>query len=297
MQAKLFCILLGFFNFYEGGNGYMRFVEYSHRHADAIIANDPMLKERYEQFVGALRSITDEELINDFLSKKAEYATRGTSFKSMTPSINGILKERMLAIPGWKSEVDIFNDTTGAIGNTEWRLDFACDDAFCVEVAFNHGEAIAWNLLKPVLSCELNHVEKAVQGQLGIYVCATDNMKIAANIDSASGSYEKVLRYLPPMMNQLTIPMMIIGLEPFETFKISSAAEVIKTDHVIDDTLINHKVMVTKADDYSTYKGTVIEVDEVVVENELEMQITVQKSRNHKRNFTERMIKFLELLN
>lgn len=274
----------------------MKFITHSHRHADAIIANDPQLKERYEQFVGALRSISDEELIADFLNKKAEYAARGTSFKSMTPSINGILKERMLAIPGWQAEVDIFNDTTGAIGNTEWRLDFACDNAFCVEVAFNHGEAIAWNLLKPVLSCELNHVQKAVQGQLGIYVCATDNMKIAANIDSASGSFEKVLRYLPPMMNQLTIPMMIIGLEPFETFKISGTAEVIRTNHVIDDSLINHKVMVTKADDYSTYKGTVTEVKEVVVIGEQELQITVQKSRNNTREFTERMIRFLEVL-
>lgn len=275
----------------------MRFVEYSHRHAKAIIENDPQLRERYDQFVGALRSISDEELIADFSQKKAEYAARGTSFKSMTPSINGILKERMLAIPGWKSEVDIFNDTTGAIGNTEWRLDFACEDAFCVEVAFNHGEAIAWNLLKPVLSCELNHVEKAIQGQIGIYVCATDNMKIAANIDSASGSYEKVLRYLPPMMNQLTIPMMIIGLEPFETFKISSTAEVIRTDHVIDTSLISHRVMVTKADDYSTYKGIVTDVEEVVVGGEEELQITVQKSRNDTKEFTERMIRFLEVLN
>lgn len=275
----------------------MRFIEYSHRHADAIIANDPVLKERYEQFTNALRNMTDEDLIADFLAKKAEYAARGTSFKSMTPSINSMLKERMLAIPGWQAEVDIFNDTTGVIGNTEWRLDFACDNAFCVEVAFNHGEAIAWNLLKPVLSCELNHVEKAVQGQLGIYVCATDNMKIAANIDSASGSFEKVLRYLPPMMNQLTIPMMIIGLEPFETFKISDSAEVIRTDHVLDDSLLEHKVMVTKAEDYSTYKGTVTEVEELTVAGHPEMQITVQKSRNNSAQFTERMIKFLEILN
>lgn len=275
----------------------MRFIEYSHRHADAIIANDPALKERYEQFTNALRNMTDEDLIADFLAKKAEYAARGTSFKSMTPSINSMLKERMLAIPGWQAEVDIFNDTTGVIGNTEWRLDFACDNAFCVEVAFNHGEAIAWNLLKPVLSCELNHVEKAVQGQLGIYVCATDNMKIAGNIDSASGSFEKVLRYLPPMMNQLTIPMMIIGLEPFETFKISESADVIRTNHVIDESLLDHKVMVTKAEDYSTYRGTVTEVEELTVTGHPEMQITVQKSRNNSAQFTERMIRFLEILN
>lgn len=274
----------------------MRFIQYSHRHADAIIANDQQLKERYEQFVGALRSITDEELIADFLNKKAEHAKRGTSFKSLTPSINEILKARMLAIPGWQAEVDIFNDTTGAIGNTEWRLDFACDNAFCVEVAFNHGEAIAWNLLKPVLSCELNHVEKAVQGQIGIYVCATEKMKIAANIDPSSGSFEKVLRYLPPMMNQLTIPMMIIGLEPFETFKISDTAEIVRSDYVIDKELIDHRVMVTTVGDYSTYKGTVNAVEEVVVWDEPEWQITVSKSKNNRKIFAESMIKFLEIL-
>ena len=65
---------------------------------------------------------------------------------------------------------------------------------------------------------------------------------------------------------------------------------------MIDDSLINHKVMVTKADDYSTYKGTVTEVKEVVVIGEQELQITVQKSRNNTREFTERMIRFLEVL-
>ena len=275
----------------------MEFREYSHRHADAIIKNDKDLRKRYDQFVGALRSISEEELITDFLEKKKRHSQKGTSFKSITPSINGILKESMLDIPGWKAEVDIFNDTTGVIGNTEWRLDFACDDAFCVEVAFNHGEAIAWNLLKPVLSCELNHVEKAVQGQIGIYVCATDNMKKVANIDSASGSFEKVLRYLPPMMNQLTIPMVIIGLEPFETFKINDKAEIVRRNYIIDDSLLNQRVRITKADDYATYMGDVIDVKEIHVDGNKEMQITIQKpKRKSSEEFTDRMIKFLEIL-
>ena len=274
----------------------MKFREYSHRHADAIIKNDKDLRKRYEQFVGALRSISEEELITDFLEKKKRHSQKGTSFKSITPSINGILKERMLDIPGWKAEVDIFNDTTGVIGNTEWRLDFDCDDSFCVEVAFNHGEAIAWNLLKPVLSCELNHVEKAVQGQIGIYVCATDNMKKVANIDSASGSFEKVLRYLPPMMNQLTIPMVIIGLEPFETFKINDKAEIVRRNYIIDDSLLNQRVRITKVDDYATYIGDVIDVKEIHVDGNKEMQITVQKSKRKSEEFIDRMIKFLEVL-
>lgn len=122
------------------------------------------------------------------------------------------------------------------------------------------------------------------------------NMKIAANIDSASGSFEKVLRYLPPMMNQLTIPMMIIGLEPFETFKISDSAEVIKADYVLDESLMDKKVKVTKVDDYSTYKGIVTDVADILIGENVEKQITVQKSRNNSREFTERMIRFLEVL-
>ena len=274
----------------------MKFKEYSHRHADAIIANDEQLKEKYNEFTNALTSISEDELIEDFLKKKEEHIQRRTSFKSITPSINDLLKRKMLSISGWKAEVDIFNDDAGEIENTEWRLDFAYDDAFCIEVAFNHGEAIAWNLLKPVLACELNHVKKAVQGQIGIYVCATDKMKTAGNIDSASGSFEKVLRYLPPMMNQLTVPMMIIGLEPFETFKISTNAKIIRQNHIIDESLIDKKVIVTQMDDYSTYKGRVTSVDEVVIENNVERQITVHKSTNRSKKFTERMIRFLEII-
>ena len=33
----------------------MEFIEYSHRHADAIIASDELLKERYNQLTGTIR--------------------------------------------------------------------------------------------------------------------------------------------------------------------------------------------------------------------------------------------------
>lgn len=205
----------------------MNFITYSHRFAEAIINSDVTLLNRYNEFINAIYNISDIDLIRDFTQKKNQHRQRGTSFKSLTPSINTLIKSRISIIPGWFSEVDIFNDITGVLGNTEWRLDFACDNALCVEIAFNHGEAIAWNLLKPVLACELNHVQKVIQGKLGIYVCATDALKKAGNIDSASGSFEKVLRYLPPMMNQLTIPIMIIGLEAPTSFIINKKANIV----------------------------------------------------------------------
>lgn len=271
----------------------MEYTSYSHRFAEAIIAADPELYRRYNEFIGAISSISDEELITDFERRKEDHAQRGTAFKSLTPSINGLLKAKMLELPGWQAEVDIFNDETGAIGNTEWRLDFACDDAFCIEVAFNHGEAIAWNLLKPVLSCELNHVQKAVQGKLGIYVCATDMMKTAANIDPASGSYEKVLRYIPPMMNQLTVPMMIIGLQPFESFKIAENAEVIRKIHTLDDRWVGKRVLVT-LNDYSTFKGTAIRFISAADAHDGIEKIVVQKSRRDIRDIGLNNIRFIE---
>ncbi len=204
----------------------MKYITYSHRFAEAIINHDDELCQRYSEFISAISSISDDSLIEDFTKRKKEHELKRTAFKSITPSINYLLKEKMSHIPGWNSEVEIFNDETGILGNTEWRLDFACNNTFCVEVAFNHGEAIAWNLLKPVLACELNHVKKAVQGRVGIYVCATDELKKAGNIDSTSGSFEKVIRYLPPLMNQLTIPIMVIGLKSFDTFKINKHAEI-----------------------------------------------------------------------
>lgn len=196
----------------------MKLLFHAHRYADAIIDREPYLKQRFLEFIDALAGISDQDLIDDFYMKKTMHTARKTNFKSLTPSINDLLKQRMAVIPGWECEVDIFNDTTGTVVNTEWRLDFACRGGFAVEVAFNHGEAIAWNLLKPVLASELNHVQKAIQTKLGIYVCATEAMKKAGNIDSASGSYEKVQRYLMPMMGQLTTPMMLIGIDAPETF-------------------------------------------------------------------------------
>ena len=201
----------------------MLFEMEEHRFANAIIAADDELRQRYNEFISAIEGITDTEIIEDFLRRQEDHAERNTDFKSITPSINHLLKKRMEKIDGWESEVDIFNDTEGIIENTEWRLDFACEGGFAIEVAFNHGEAIAWNLLKPVLASEQNHVEKALQTRMAIYVCAMEEMKRAGNIDSASGSFEKVKRYLKPMMNQLVTPMVLIGLKAPETFFVDDA--------------------------------------------------------------------------
>ena len=136
--------------------------------------------------------------------------------KSISRAINRLIKDG-LERKNWISESAIFNDPN--YQQTKWRLDFA-KKLFSVEVAFNHGEATAWNLLKPVLASELNHVSKDAQTQIGVVIMANQGMKDAGGFDSAVGTYEKAIRYLAPLQNQLTVPMILIGLKAPETFNV-----------------------------------------------------------------------------
>lgn len=183
------------------------------RHADVIL-NEPEFRSQYHELISVMHNITDEDLIATHLAYTEGLCIGGP--KSLSVAINQLLRERLTA-QGWETEPAIFH---GLIyQDKHWRLDFAKQDV-SIEVAFNHGEAIAWNLLKPILASELNHVQKQIQTKIGVVICATNSLKFAGGFDSAVGTYEKFLEYLPVLRNQLTTPLLIIGLLPPETFSI-----------------------------------------------------------------------------
>jgi hypothetical protein len=186
----------------------MEFTAYSHRFGLAI-ANEKEFISEWNELQEVLGSISDDAIIK----AHAEFTPNN---KSISRVINMLIKKGLEA-KNWASESAIFNDPN--YQQTKWRLDFA-KNLFSVEVAFNHGEATAWNLLKPVLASELNHVSKDAQTQIGIIIMASQDMKEAGGFDSAVGTYEKAIRYLAPLQNQLTVPMILIGLEAPKTFKV-----------------------------------------------------------------------------
>ena len=47
---------------------------------------------------------------------------------------------------------------------------------------------------------------------------ATEEMKRLGGFDGAVGTFEKAVRYLKPLQNQLSCPMVLIGLNAPETF-------------------------------------------------------------------------------
>jgi len=188
----------------------MKFKTQPHRQGD-IILNEQNYSGLYQEVKDAISSISDMDIIkrqNEKYPKKM----------SLSHAINDLLRDR-LETKGWVKESPIFQQD-GYMTDKKWRLDFA-KDSISIEVGFNHGEAIAWNLLKPVLASELNHVQKAIQTRVGILICATKSLKEAGGFDGAVGEFEKICRYLIPLNNILSVPMVIIGLEAPEIFKIS----------------------------------------------------------------------------
>lgn len=192
----------------------MRYTMHDHRYALNLFNTNPAFTSLYQEIIDTLDNINDADIIAEFNSNTRE------NIKSLSEPINALIRNRLVAL-GWRAESAIFSDPSYAEARDKkrWRLDFA-KDKISIEVAFNHGEAIAWNLIKPVLASELNHVEKDIQTDAGIIICATKSMKKAGNFDGAVGTYEKFMRYLLPMQNMLPTPILLIGLEAPESFYI-----------------------------------------------------------------------------
>ncbi len=209
----------------------MDFVTFNHRFALDIVESNYELKLLWEEVQDAIHSITDERL-------KAEFLKSSTKM-SLSDSINRLIDEELVA-RNWTPQSAIFQGTD--YSEKKWRLDFskrinnpeAGISGVALEVAFNHGEAIAWNLMKPVLAAELNQIELQTEigSGIGIYICATDELKSAGGFDGAVGEYEKVLRYLVPLFQKLTVPMIIVGLNAPHTFKVEKRKNAITNRNV-----------------------------------------------------------------
>lgn len=191
----------------------MNYQLHSFRHAEIILQEKSFLPQYYE-LSKIVESISDEDIIERHESFGVDNIEKLP--KSISRAINELLKERFID-SGWLPEPPIFQNPD--YSGEKWRLDFAKDD-ISVEVGFNHSGTVAWNMIKPILASELNHVEKAIQTRIGVIITATNEMREYGGFDGAIGTYENYLSYLDPLQNVLTVPLLIIGLTPPETFRI-----------------------------------------------------------------------------
>ncbi len=196
-------------------NGYAAFVEYnvySHRFGRELFQASVERQALWSEIDRAVTSISDTNIVEAFEKQQAHRKVKG---KSISKAINDLLKTRFSEL-GWKSESRLFQ---GEEFGSAWALDFTKTHV-SVEVGFNHGSDAAWNVLKPTLASQLNHIEKEVQTDLGVIIAATPEMKEAGGFDGAIGTTETYKKILIAMQQLVTVPIVIIGLLPPRTFRI-----------------------------------------------------------------------------
>ena len=164
---------------------------HGYRHADYLYENLEEYSREWNEILDSIEAISDKMIIEEFEGEKREA-------KSISQAINRLMKAE-LTKRGWNAESYIFADEEYAKqAKGAWRLDFAKSN-LSVEVAFNHRSDISWNLIKPTLASELNHVQKAIQTTGGVIITATSALKAKGGFDNACGTFEDFVQYLKPL--------------------------------------------------------------------------------------------------
>ena len=193
----------------------MKYKIYYHNHADSIIKTQNIFLSVFSEITNIIDTMTDEKLIDEH----TKVLGKRKKAKSLSEAINNFLRKELIA-KSWEDEAKIFKEPPYDDANKKnWRLDFA-KNPISIEVAFNHGEAVAHNLLKPVLASQLNHVKKAIQTKMAVIITATEDLKEKGNFDGAIGTYDKYIEYLRPYAVYMVVPVVIIGLGAPDTFYI-----------------------------------------------------------------------------
>ena len=125
----------------------LNFFTTQHRFVLNLIKSDEQLLPLWQDIVKTIEGLTDERIISEY--------ELSTNAMSISAAINNLIDEDLQAL-GWTAQSAIFQGSE--YEGKSWRLDFAktadsskkTKSGIAIEVAFNHGEAIAWNLLKPV---------------------------------------------------------------------------------------------------------------------------------------------------
>lgn len=199
--------------------------KYSFRFAEDILTSVKPLSSLWSEVLECINSIGDEDIRVRHLEIQSQEST-----KSLSKSINQLLDERLSA-KKWKRQSGIFSssefqDTSGST----WTLDFSKSTklengettGIAIEVAFNHAEAAAWNLTKPMLAAEINdvRVQTNIGEGVGIVIVASSELKKNGAFDGAIGDFSRYEKTLKAMRNTLTVPILLIGLGAPKSFKV-----------------------------------------------------------------------------
>lgn len=178
----------------------------------------PILKASgaWDELCDALGTITIEQIEHLRLQRQAQSENKA----GIQTGLNKLISNQLAGERGWTPEVAVFKADNGSKKGL-WTMDFAKlfenEMRVGVEVTFNHAEAIPWTILRPTLAHEAEGVEPGARIHVGVIIIGTDNLKgnskDGLRMDSAVGTYERLLTLLPKMRAVVPCPFVIIGLD------------------------------------------------------------------------------------
>lgn len=204
----------------------MRFHVSSYRHGFELLRTTGSAADELLSAVGTLSTTEIERLrLERQTQAKAKAAASGgkATRTGVQASLNAEL-DRLLTSEdwGWQPQVPLFKADVGT-GKGYWTMDFRKEfDAGVgvgVEVTFNHAEALPWTLIRPTLAYQSDDVLEGSRIEVGVIIIGTDQLKGSRSapsglrVDSAVGTYERLLTLLPRMKWVVQVPLTVIGLD------------------------------------------------------------------------------------
>lgn len=204
----------------------MRFHVSSYRHGFELLQTTGEAADELLSALATLKTTEIERLRAERQSavRARAQATGGRASKAgVQASINAEI-DRLLTGQdrGWRRQVPLFKADMGT-GKGYWTMDFRKEFGPAVgvgvEVTFNHAEALPWTLIRPTLAYQSDDVLDDSRIEAGVVIIGTDHLKGSRSstdglrVDSAVGTYERLLALLPRMKWVVQVPLTVIGLD------------------------------------------------------------------------------------
>jgi hypothetical protein len=157
------------------------------------------------------------------IDARAGARSRGPRKAGIQDALNSEL-DRLLTNPdrAWRAQAALYRADAGS-RKGRWTMDFhkMFPDEFGVgiEVTFNHAEALPWTLVRQALAYQSDDVLPESRIEAGVVIIGTDHLKGrrtdpgGLRMDSAVGTYERLLALLPRLKWVVPVPLAIVGLD------------------------------------------------------------------------------------
>jgi hypothetical protein len=180
-----------------------------------------------EEIESALASLTLEHIDTQrgtMQRSRDESAAGGKGRKAGVQIALNAEIDRLMTHPdrAWRAQAPLYRADAG-LKKGHWTMDFhklfPDDLGIGIEVTFNHAEAMAWTLIRPALAYQSEDVLPESRIEAAAIVIGTDHLKGtrkgggSLRMDSAVGTYERLLALLPRLKWVVPVPLAIFGLD------------------------------------------------------------------------------------